>query len=342
VATFTVGAKAEDMQNSVVWVNPATIVSVSLDGTLNYFSPAAAEGGPVRRVFGHSAPVNSMDFDERTGRFFTGCQGGRVCIWNPKDDARTLYEGATTAGEVATKKVAGVAAAGGEVASVAWDDKLRIGDATTGVFRSTLPLPGQPRGLAVARGAPDVRVVVTAAAVLLFKGAAAAATKEAPYQPTCVDISVDGTLVAVGGNDKKVHFYRVEGAALTADGETAEAGAAISVVGLSPDCTRVAIGDALREVRLYATDGAKATLMSGRWMNHTTRVTGLKWSPDGRWVATVSTDRRLCIWDPASDNVKQSFDLAHPLPFAGVVWTDATTLWTLGTDGVVARRVLVL
>jgi len=102
----------------------------------------------------------------------------------------------------------------------------------------------------------------------------------------------------------------------------------------------VAAGDALREVRLYTSAGE--ALISGRWMAHTTRVTGLKWSPSGSKIASVSTDRRLCIWDPSSESVLKAFDLAHPQPFAGVLWASEEVLWTLGTDGVAARRVLTL
>ncbi len=314
------------------------------DGTLNYLSVGAgAEGKVVRRVQGHKEPMNTIDFDPATGKFFTGDLGGRVVSWTPLDEQHATHEATVATGEVATKKVAGVATAGGEVAVVAWDDKLRLGDATTGELKHTLPLGAQPKGIAVSPKHPSVRIVVTSAAILSFKGPAQVAKIDAAWGPACVDISLDGTLAAIGGNDKKIHMFKLTpGGELTPDGETKELGAPLSVVGISPDGTQVAAGDALREVRLYSTGAGKDAIISSKWMNHTTRITGLKWAPNGAHIATVSTDRRLCIWDPKSESPKKVFDLAHPQPFAGCIWTDSNTLWTLGTDGVVVRRVLAL
>jgi WD repeat-containing protein 1 (actin-interacting protein 1) len=314
------------------------------DGTLNLWDPSKADAAaPVSRVRGHAAPVTSIAYDLKTGSIVSADVGGRVVVSRPRDEGRTVYDSAVVEGDLPTKKATGVAVAGGEMAVISWDDKLRIGDAVTGAIRATLPLPGQPKGVAVSEARPTQRVVVTGAAVLVFNAGALAATVDAPWAPTCVDVTADGSLVGVGGKDKKIHFFHAAAdGSLTADGETKECTGELSVVGFSPDGSLVAGGDAVREVRLYSTAAGKETLKSSRWMNHTTRVTGLKFSPDGRFIATVSTDRRLCVWDPATDAPKLSVDLANPVPFAGVVWADPTTIWTLGVDGVATRRVLTL
>lgn len=339
VATATLGTKPDDMQQSVSWVNANTIISTSLDGTLNIFDAANVSNGPIRKVTGHQQPTCCIDIDRTTGNLYTACMGGRTCVWKPTDEARTTYEATVATGEVATKKASAIAVAGNEYAVAAWDDKLRIGDASTGVLTATVPLGGQPKGLAVSLMAADVRIVPTGSAILVVKGSSVATTVPAAWGPTCVDISTDGRIVAVGGNDKKIHVFKLDGTTLTETGETKETGAAISAVAISPDGTMVAGGDALREVRLYTTNNCEA-LISGRWMNHTTRVTGLKWSPSGAVLASVSTDRRLCIWDPKSDSPKLSIDLANPQPFVSCVWANETDLWTLGSDGVAVLRKL--
>ena len=347
IALFTLGTKPEDMQNAVAWspVPGGSVVSLSLDGTLNVFSTAAmahaAAGAPSSRVVGHVAPVNVLDLDATTGMMFTGDQAGRVVVWTPTNDARTVYEARLASGDVPTKKLAAVAVAGGALAAAAWDDKLRIGDAATGVFNTTVALPGQPKGVAGSFAVPGVWIVATGSAIVVVCKGAIAKSVDAQWGPTCVDVSPDGKLVAVGGGDKKVHLFALAGAELTPIGDTKEAGAAISAVAISPDGSRMAAGDALKEVRLYTAAGEP--LVSGRWMQHTTRITGLRWNPAGTLIASVSSDRRLCIWDPAHDaGVKKSYDLAHTQPFAGVVWASDDAVWTLGIDGVVARMVLVL
>lgn len=327
------------MQQSVVWMNTNTIISTSLDGTLNIFDANTVSAGPVRRLGGHQQPICCMDIDRTTGNIYTACMAGRTCLWKPTDEGRSIYEATVATGEVATKKATAVAVAGNEYAVAAWDDKLRIGDAITGVLTATVPLGGQPKGLVVSLMAADVRIVPTGSAVLVIKGSAIATTVPAAWGPTCVDISTDGRIVAVGGNDKKIHVYKLDGTSLTETGETKEASGAVSAVAISPDGTMVAGGDALREVRLYNTSNCE-TLVSGRWMNHTTRVTGLKWSPSGAVLASVSTDRRLCLWHPKEDSPKLSIDLANPQPFVGCVWANETDLWTLGSDGVAVLRKL--
>ena len=345
VATFVVGARPEDMQNSVCWADAATIVSTSLDGTLNVFNAADVGAGPVSRIEGHQAHANCLELDRASGNIYTGCAGGRLCVWRPLDEARTVYEAKVARGEVASKKAAAVCLSGGFVAIAAWDDKMRIGDAATGELQRTVALGAQPKGIAACALVPGVFVVATGAAVMAVRAAdgAVLATVPCPWAPTCVDAAEGAPVVAVGGADKRVHVFALgaDGSSLAEQGEPSkDAPAAISVVAVARDGATVAAGDAQREVRLYSTGGAKEALKTGKWMNHTTRVTGLKWSPSGKHLASVSTDRRLCIWSPDQDAAVLSMDLAGPQPFTACAWADENSLWLLGIDGVaVLKRV---
>ena len=100
----------------------------------------------------------------------------------------------------------------------------------------------------------------------------------------------------------------------------------------------MAVGDAGRgEVRLYAA-GSRECTVSGRWYAHTTRVTGLKWSPSGARRASVASARRLCVWAPGEDSPRLVADLAHAAPFAACSWASEGELWVLGTDGVAVKK----
>jgi WD repeat-containing protein 1 (actin-interacting protein 1) len=344
-ATFIFGTRPDDMQHSITWHRGDVIVSTSLEGTLNIFDAANVNAGPTKRVYGHREPVSHIAFESATGVLFTGCAGGRVCKWTPLDENRTRYEASLTTGSLPTKKIAAIATRDGILVAASWDDQVRIGDAATGLFSTSTPLGGQPKGLVIL--ADGAVVVATGGSILLVaKSGAVISTLAVAWGPTCVDASTDGAVIAVGGNDKKVHiFTRSASGTLVEAGVTKEAAAAVSVVAVEPNGVRVAAGDAGREIRLYKVprvDGVAETLISGRWMAHTTRVTGLKWSPTGTWLASVSIDRRLAIWDPASDSPKLTIDLAHSQPFAGVVWASENELWTLGTDGVAVKKKIAL
>ena len=118
---------------------------------------------------------------------------------------------------------------------------------------------------------------------------------------------------------------------------------------MQPSGATVAGGDAVREVRLYAAPPATAPgdapltgLRTDAWVFHTTRVTGLRWNPAGTLIASVSSDRRICVWDPESNSPRLCMDLASPSPFAGCAWADDATLWTVAIDGVGRRHALTL
>lgn len=340
IATIAIGERVEDMQLGVVWPLPGTIVSVSLDGTLNYINPV--DGSISARVQGHRDPTLAMIIERRSGNIYSADSSGRVCVWRPKDESRTIFEARNFSGDGPTKKVSGLAVSGGVVAAGAWDDKLRLGDAVTGEWKKTVPLPGQPKGVAVSPADPSTCVVVTSAAILVVtgNGSFVAAPVAVSYGATCVSISTDGLRLFVGGSDKRVYAYSLDaGGAISLLGSTAEAGSAISVISISPDGKYLAVGDSLKEVLLIDAE-TRAVVVSSKWLFHTTRITGLSWSPSSRLLASVSTDRRLCIWDPATQSLKSEFPLAHAQPLVAVDWASDDTLWIMGADGVVQRRVL--
>lgn len=100
---------------------------------------------------------------------------------------------------------------------------------------------------------PSLVVVVTSSFIKVFNRSVVVHEEAVSYTPTCVAINSEGNTIAVGGQDKRVHFYAMSATgSLEAAGETDEVGAALSVLEFSPDGTTIATGDATREVRLYS------------------------------------------------------------------------------------------
>ncbi|HEY7308607.1 MAG TPA: sigma-70 family RNA polymerase sigma factor [Gemmataceae bacterium] len=48
---------------------------------------------------------------------------------------------------------------------------------------------------------------------------------------------------------------------------------------------------------------------------HRAPVQGLAFSADGKTLASSANDKKLCLWDVASNRLQRSFDVASPLPF---------------------------
>jgi WD40 repeat protein len=336
IATATVGGGAVgDMQSSVVWAGDR-IISLSLDGTLNYFDAATLE--LQRRVLGHQEPASGVAFDASAGAAATVCRGGALFKWQvgaggDGSDAAS-FEGVPLAGDAHTKRGTGIAAAGGEGISMGFDDCVKILSLATDKVLATIPLGKQPKGVAIAMDAPELKFAVTSAKIFIFKGEALAGEVDAPFTPTCIHASADGSVIAVGGKDKKVHFFAVDNSCnATPSGETEAAVGEASAVAISADGEYTAMGDSLREIVLYKTSDA-SKLISGRWKTHTTRISSMAWNPSSNLLASVSTDRRICIWSPDSMTALKTMDLAHNHPIVDVAWKDAVTLLTLSNDGV--------
>ena len=338
-STYVCGPRLEDMQCGLVWAAQDGLVSVSLEGTLTVIRPSlpADSSSAFSRVYGHVAAVCALARDSSSGLVYTGDQAGRVVAWTPSSPGGDTFTGALASGDAPAKRIGALCCTPtGAVLAGSWDDKLRVGGSGA-VFAAPLPLGGQPK--CIAAGVGGVTIAVTGAAIIVFSGGAEASRVPAPWGPTCVDVSADGSKVVVGGGDKRLHIFALSGTALTHAGDSGEATGAVSCVGFSPDGTRIASGDATREVRLHGADGAP--LVVGKWLCHTTRVTGLAWAPEGDHFLTVGADRRVCLWRPAEDGaVTKSWDLAHTAPFAGLCRAGAGEWLLLGADGVVMKRAL--
>jgi hypothetical protein len=101
---------------------------------------------------------------------------------------------------------------------------------------------------------------------------------------------------------------------------------------LSPDGeTELVLPEDLpQQALLVHSDGIEFTLIG-----HTDEITGAAWSPDGRWVATISADTTVRIWDGKTGQISRTlFD--HEDVVDAVAWSpDGSRLVTASRDGTV-------
>jgi WD40 repeat protein len=122
---------------------------------------------------------------------------------------------------------------------------------------------------------------------------------------TCVAFSPDGKTLASTGHDKKLKLWDVAG---RKDIRTVEHPGAVMSVAFAPDGRTAATACDL-DVKLWDTTAwtEKATLEQA----HDDRINAVTFSPDGKLLATASTDRTAKLWDLGTRQEKAVLT-AHP------------------------------
>ncbi|CAB3408013.1 unnamed protein product [Caenorhabditis bovis] len=322
------GTTIEDQQLSILWTKKA-LISLSLSGFVNFLSPELGTIEEVRQ--GHNKPITAIHLTIDKKYLFS-----------------SDFEGHTTRWEIATGKsnrvkpslhksqIVGLSyTSNGDLFSVGWDDQIRVTrldeQNIDSVKPSSIALPSQPLGLAVA---PDGSLAVVACYkhIAVIRNGSDINAIGVNYSASCVAISPDNFCVAIGGQDAKVHIYKVSGSQLIEDKTIAHT-AAITSVAFSPSGAHLAVTDAARKVIPYSTSDF-VTVSDKEWTFHTAKVNCVAWSPDDNRLATGALDTNIIVWD-----LKKSGE--HPIilkgahamsPVNGLAWLDETNLLSAGQD----------
>ncbi len=108
--------------------------------------------------------------------------------------------------------------------------------------------------------------------------------------------SPDGQLLATGSGDSQVNIWTKNGQLL----RTLTHPTAVWGLAFSPNSQLIAIGGTEGVMKLWQVSGQELTTLRG----HTASIRGLAYSRDGKFVATVSEDNTLVLW-----NIQQFLNL---------------------------------
>ncbi|KAK0615534.1 Actin-interacting protein 1 [Lasiodiplodia hormozganensis] len=321
-----------DQQVGVTWPagrSDGTIISVDLDGNLNYL----AEGNdkPTRVIRGHSKNITAATIQDNT--FYTGSYDGRVRAW---DVSTGLAENID--GESHSNFVAGFSPSSdsGEprVYSVGWDDTLRqISSNSKSFAGAKTELHYQPKGVAATSG--DLVLIASPYSVSIFKDGKEASSRPMPYPPT--SIAASGNLVAVGGEDKVVRVYELDGTSLRDIGvELTASTSVISTLAFSPKGSYLAVGNTGGKIQVYdakAGKDAEWPLVTDRWSAHTARITAIAWNETEEFAASGSLDTNVFVWSVANPGKRVRQLNAHKEGVSGVAWVGGGAEKVLSTGG---------
>lgn len=320
-------------QVGITWARDNLIISVDLDGNLNYFTLDNTTG-PTRIVRGHQKTVTAACMGVADGKpiFWTGSYDGKVLAWDPAAGLAEVTDEQTHSNRVSALS----AADDGRVYSTGWDDSLRTLDAgTKAVVGDVVKTQGQPRDMATTSvDGKTLTLVVSDEGLNVYSDGKQVTSQKTAAQPTCIAARND--IVAVGCEDSSVQLYTISGSSLSLIKSIKPSSAVPSVLALSHK-SNLAIGLANGKIIVYAVSTSDATEVTDRWSAHTARVGCIAWSPDGKFAASGGIDTHVHVWSVEDPGKRIKFANAHKDLVAGVGWVDSCTLLSAGGDAAVRR-----
>jgi WD40 repeat protein len=329
VATFNVVAnpQVEDQQVGCLWQGDE-LISVALSGDI-YYLDLNNPNQPKRVVRGHQKFVTALAHDSQNNHFYSGSYDSLIVRWD--------FEGNTDAmvGKGHGNQINRMFVQGNNLVSCAKDDSIRITPLNSRAYSAdSIVVDSEPLDLAVGRsnGSLIVSVLLGGFAVVIRDGKIQSKL-QLKYQPSAVAISVDETVVAIGGKDNLIHLYQLNGVNLTEGPVLSGHRGPLTSLSFSPDGKYLGSADNNRDIFVF--DHHSQQLKIQGWCFHTARVNSLAWSPDSLHLVSGSLDSNLFVWSVEEPGKRIQIKDAHRGGVNTVFFINNNTVISAGQDSTV-------
>jgi len=331
VGEYIMGSEIEDQQVSCLWTPANHLVSLSLSGFLNFINPDSP-GAPESVVKGHSSPITRIALNSDGTALFSAAMDGNVCRWDVATGTNDRVQGKGHGNQVT-----GLVVAGDKIYTSGIDDSLRIIEPSNLSYTgASIGLSSQPRHMSVwsRSDGPSGLVIVTVKDITLVASDAVVSTTTTSYEGQCVATSADGSMLAVGGSDNKLHVYEIAGNSLNETKVLDHLGV-VSGVNFSLCGKYLSACDSYRKVKVYNTsDWSEA--IKAEWGFHNAKINCVAFSPNSELVASGSLDTTVIVWSMKEQHKRITIQSAHPqAQITGLAWLNDTTLVSSGHDAVI-------
>ncbi|CAG8459255.1 6982_t:CDS:10 [Ambispora leptoticha] len=318
VRTFEFPDSIENQQVGNIWLGEY-LVSLSLSGDLNYLDEKSSS--PVKVIRGHQKAITALTrIADKT--LYTGSYDEHA--WT-EDEANAI----TITGQGHTNQVIQFASNGNNVYSVGMDDTIRKVEVESKVYSTTVvPTGSLPKGIAVSK--EDFIFVATVKDLQVFKDGKQITSLALSFTSGAIAVNQDGTEVAVGGEDIKVHLYQFGEEKLVEQKQLSSNRSAITALAYSPDGTLLASGDSSGKIYVYNTKTGEVKISN--WGSHTARIYSIAWSPDGLHVVSGSLDTNIYVWSVEKPTKNIAIKGAHQVAVTSVIFLDDVTISSVGQD----------
>ncbi|KAG1760649.1 WD40-repeat-containing domain protein [Suillus occidentalis] len=324
---WTVGSGVSNQQVGGVWSGINDLVSLSMSGDLNFLV--------LRMTLFVQAPQKAITAASPTSpsTFFAGSADGRVLSidtnsTSPSDVVQLV------GGTLHTSLVSGMAtASSGKVFTTGYDDQIREIEGST-YTPASIPSLSQPKSVAVT--SDETVFVAGITSIEAIRNNQRLFELKPSYAPSVV--GAGGLVVAVGGEDKRVHVHTWNGNTLTEIRVLPESQGTITALAVSSDGALIVQGNSSGKIALYHSQTGEP--IPTRWDWHTARISSLAFFPalssPPTHVVSGSLDTNLYVWSLENISKRVLIKGAGPGGVNCVIWLGDAHV----TDGKKTGRIL--
>jgi len=322
-ASIRVGNELENQQLGIVWTSQGQIISVSFDGTLNYIDEKS--GQVIRSVAGHVNSISSVS--SKNGEILAGSGfTGAVFNYDESYSAQRLNKLKEHKGAIKS-----VHHTNDGFLSVGIDNKIRFGDEDYFEDFDPVELSSKPE---CSDSSNNLTVIGQVNKISIYNGNNLLDEAEYEYTPISVTVNNQGVVVASGNNEESIARWDLINDKLLASKDVPRVNGGANVVAFDPSGQYLGAGDN-RDKAVNIFDIADFSKPKQTNYPHSSKVLKLKWSPDGKYLASTELSGNLAIWDTTTKNKKKMIKRhAHRCSYIGALaWSDENTLISGGHDG---------
>lgn len=314
-------ASLGDQQVGIVAIKDEQIISLSLDGTLNFFQ--VGEEGAIKTIQGHNKGITALCVNP----LISGSYDGRIMEWDTTPE--TMYD------QHSNLIVAIDNSEPPKFASVSWDDTLKVSGVTKYQF------DGQPKVASSANCDGIVAVVTDKDYLLIISSYTGELLHKTQLSEPASAVGLTKGFVAVGLElSNKIKVFRSSDLSVSYELAT-PLRANASYISISPSEKYLAAGDVMGKILLY--DLETKEVKTSRWAFHTSKINAISWqtpendNEEEDFVATGSLDTNIFIY-----SVKRPMKIikrlnAHKDGVSAVLWENSETLVSSGSDACIKK-----
>lgn len=301
------------------WLTQGPYV-VGLNGDIHFLDLENFEK-PKSTIHGHQIQPNGIVYDPSTNLVFTSAFDG-VLVWE---------EGKGSKGRVTSQSISAMNIAGDKLVVVDQNKQVRFVPTSTLEYPSSeaFTLDSASSSISVCLQDPSLIVFKTNNGLTIAKDGSILDNFTFKFKVDSAAISPDGKLLAVGGKDNLIHFYKINGNSIeeikTVDGHYGS----VVALSFSNDGKFLASGDAKFEVRVTNVETFENAFNALTF--HNSIITSVKFHPENpNLLVSGASDGEIILWKL---NEKKRVQVRAHLGVVGLTWVkDGKELMSLGTD----------